>query len=115
MKQYLLDNKIKTQFYNMLLNVTNLFNKYNIDHWASGGTLLGIIRHQGLIPWDDDLDIAILNTIENKNKIKNIKSELTKYNLGIVKMFYGYKIFDINGTYIKRQLWREHKVKFKKI
>ena len=44
-----------------ILKAIDLFCKQNnIKYSLAFGTLLGAIRHQGYIPWDDDLDIMLL-------------------------------------------------------
>lgn len=44
----------------MLHVIDEICKKYKISYLLFAGTALGAVRHQGFIPWDDDLDIVML-------------------------------------------------------
>lgn len=50
----------------LLKKLQEVCNKYGIKCIAAGGTLLGAVRHDGFIPWDDDLDVVLTRSDFNK-------------------------------------------------
>lgn len=44
----------------LLNKILEVCKKHNIEIMASGGTLLGAVRHKGFIPWDDDIDLMMM-------------------------------------------------------
>lgn len=44
---------------NLLKTFAGICEKHHLKYYMIGGTMLGAIRHQGFIPWDDDVDIGM--------------------------------------------------------
>jgi phosphorylcholine metabolism protein LicD len=73
--------QIHKNLYNLLTEFSRLTNEIGIPFFATGGTLLGACRENGIISYDDDLDIGMI-TSDFAKLSKNLRN-FTKYNLYI--------------------------------
>jgi len=65
----------------LLRDVTTELEKSGISYWLEGGTLLGVIRENRLLPWDNDMDISMY-----------IKDRWKLVQVAIKLFFKGYRI-----------------------
>ncbi len=84
-KNDFLITKERKALWGVLLDLLREFNrvckKYNLRWFGIGGTILGAVRHNGFIPWDDDLDVGMMR--EDYEKLKTLKDEFkSPYFLG---------------------------------
>ena len=49
----------KSDAIRLLQTTINILEEFNINHFLISGTLLGCIRHNDFIPWDDDIDLLV--------------------------------------------------------
>lgn len=94
------DNQM--QLCELMAAVDQLFDKHELDYWIIAGTCLGAVRHKGMIPWDDDIDIGIMKDKESFLTSTHFKTDLDKLGLKLLKFpFFGYKIMPKNAPPIE--------------
>ena len=91
-----------TQYKNKLLDMLNYLDKTCTDnhlrYYAIGGTFLGAIRHNGFIPWDNDIDVAmhredynkfieIVNSQNGKYVVETPQSPCLEYLYSVAKLY----------------------------
>lgn len=94
-RETLISKRDHFDLHKLLKRVINIFNEENLLYTIAFGTLLGAMRYNNRMPWDDDVDLIIFDEKQFKNVVN---SELfNKENLGIVPTSFGYKIYDKNN------------------
>lgn len=84
----------------------------NIKYSLIGGSLIGAIRHKGIIPWDDDIDVILDK--ENYDKMMDVfsKKKHPKYHFLYYKncerYYYPYPKLVDSSTYIEEPLMSEN-------
>ena len=79
-----------------LKKVCEVLKENKIECWLSYGTLIGCLRHGGMIPWDDDIDISMNR--KDYDLLFSINWE--EYNIKIEKRFEANEVlYEISSTY----------------
>jgi len=98
MENYILSSDDAFNLYKLLHRVVKILENNNIIYWASGGTFLGAIRCKGIIKWDDDLDLCVLE--KDKQKLKElIDNEKDIY-------------LDLSSTLVNKIIYKTNKYPF---
>lgn len=96
--------KLHERCLEMLKIVDGICKKYDITYYLAYGSLLGAVRHQGIIPWDDDIDIWI--TRDNLEKFCQHLDELpTDYALIMPEDYGPDKCFDVIPHFVYRKMY----------
>jgi len=95
-----IDAQTAGKLYALMMEVDDFLRHHHLTYWATSGTLLGAIRHQGLIPWDDDLDICMY--AHEIPHLLSLQDELAQRGLAIAMHPFGwYKIYWVDGQKIE--------------
>ena len=84
MRRFIEIEELKDICLDILSAVHTFCEENHIMYSLSCGSLIGAIRHQGYIPWDDDIDIYMLR--EDYNRFLSLFPEIYKKNYSVISL-----------------------------
>lgn len=100
----------------ILKETTTILQELEINYCLISGTLLGQVRHNDFIPWDDDIDLLVDNSIFDK--IQDFVNKCDKLNVLMREKKNIVKVCSMNGMEIPENKivsgWKEHGLREKK-
>ena len=111
MDNHIQKEKYKEKILGVLKYCIDFFEKHDIHWFIACGSAIGAVRHKGIIPWDDDIDLYMPRA--DYNKLISVRDEMLKDGFRFVYLKdegYPYafgKVMDNNTT-----LWQERRFPF---
>mgnify|MGYP000951464489 CR=1 FL=1 len=100
-------HKLCADLKHMLLWWKSFAEEHAIPWWMTAGSLLGTVRHQGLIPWDNDIDICILSddfTVEYQDKLTRLIGSYDTYE--IRRCICGFRVYPVGKAFPFMDIWQ---------
>ncbi|MCI8544534.1 MAG: LicD family protein [Lachnospiraceae bacterium] len=100
--------KLQERILEIFKYVDEICRENKIRYYAIGGTCLGAVRHNGFIPWDDDMDIAMPRPDFDRffeiapEKLPHHLKVIAKRDAAIYGNFF-YKVHDITSTFVEQK------------
>lgn len=70
-------------YYRMFYVFQQVLENNGVEFFAHSGTMLGVARHQAIIPWDDDIDVMVEDCFEEQ--LLTLVPELERYGITLQK------------------------------
>eukprot|EP00937_MAST-01D_sp_MAST-1D-sp2_P000303 g303.t1 len=87
----------------LLLHTANTFERHDVEYWLDYGTLLGVMRDGGIIPWEFDNDVGMMENMCERASTPEVRADFAAL---------GYTLYNRSDHIaVKEQLTWDHQEK----